>query len=302
MAYIIIIILAALILFLGARLLLIKKEMKRISADMKMNDDGHKMNVELIDTDLQDMILEINRLYGQIRDINNEGKEKEKALRDSVSMISHDMRTPLTSVIGYLQIAERSADMEEARVNIETALERARYLNGLINDFFEISLIGSGQTADVSEKINLSAVICEEILAQSPEIDRRGIEPGFEQADTDIYVNADRKMLTRVLQNLISNAVKYTRGILDINIDVSKDMTSFRIVTDTDEKVDTERIFDMFYMEDASRHKGGTGLGLYIVRRFVEIMGGTIRAEQGRERFEIIVSLRSCEMKCKDES
>ncbi len=174
-------------------------------------------------------------------------------------MISHDMRTPLTSVIGYLQMAKRSDAPAEIDENIGTALERAQYLKGLINDFFELSLIGSGQTRAVPEKLNLSEMICEEILAQSPEIDARGIEPCFEQADTNIYVRADRKLLTRVIQNLLYNLVKYTRSRLDIAIE----------------------------------EQGGTGLGLYIVKEFVECMGGSIHAEQNGETFVMTVELQS---------
>ena len=290
MAYILIFVLAVLLLLLSVKMLVIKRELKRLSSEMKKNDDGHTLSVELVDRDLQDMILEVDRLYGHIRDIRNDGREKEKALRDSVSMISHDMRTPLTSVIGYLQLAKRSEDQDEIRADIDTALERAQYLNRLVNDFFELSLIGAGQTKPAIERLNLSGMICEEILAQSPEIDRQGIEPRFEQADTDIFVMADRKMLSRILQNLISNAVRYTQNRLDIDIDTGKDVT-FSIVTDSDKAVDTDRIFDMFYMEDQSRHKGGTGIGLYIVRRFTESMGGSIRAEQDGGQFAITVTL-----------
>jgi signal transduction histidine kinase len=293
MLYIIISVIAGLSLFLLLKLRAIKKELRRIKKEMTDKTDESILNVDFVDSDLQDMILEVNRLYGNITEIKRESKRQERAIRDSVSMISHDMRTPLTSVIGYLQMAKRSEDPAEIDENITTALERAQYLKGLINDFFELSLIGSGQTRAVNERLNLSEMICEEILAQSPEIDARGIEPGFGQADTNIYVQADRKMLTRVIQNLLSNSVKYTRGRLDIAIEEQGSRTAFRIVTDTSGEIAADRIFDMFYMEDASRHKGGTGLGLYIVKEFVENMGGSIHAEQNGEAFIMTVELQS---------
>lgn len=293
MLYVIISVMAGLLLFLFLKLTVIKKELRRIKSEMADKSDESIINVDFVDRDLQGMILEVNRLYGNITEIKRESKRQERAIRDSVSMISHDMRTPLTSVIGYLQMAKRSGDPAEIDENIATALERAQYLKGLINDFFELSLIGSGQTRAVPERLNLSEMICEEILAQSPEIDVRGIEPCFEQADTNIYVQADRKMLTRVVQNLLSNSVKYTRGRLDIAIEKQGARTAFRIVTDTADEIAADRIFDMFYMEDASRHKGGTGLGLYIVKEFVECMGGSIHADQKDETFVMTVELQS---------
>ena len=143
----IIIILTALVLFLSIKLIVIKKEMRRITGDMKENADGRNINVDFIDKDLQNMIMEVNCLYENIMKIKAEGKENEEKIRESISMISHDMRTPLTSIIGYLQVAERSDDKADINSNIDIALDRAKYLNKLVNDFFELSLIESGQVS-----------------------------------------------------------------------------------------------------------------------------------------------------------
>jgi signal transduction histidine kinase len=276
----VIIILIILVLFLLVRLLLLKKELKRITKEMKNNPGNDQMNMDFIDRDLQNMIAEVNALYGQIMQIKAEGKDEERRIRESVSMISHDMRTPLTSVIGYLQVAERADNEEEKNANIKTALERARYLNSLVNDFFDLSLIESEQTDIKIETVNLSEIICEEILAGSPEIDKKGIEPVFEQSDQNIYIKADKKKLSRIIQNLISNAVKYSESRLEFKIEETDERISLRMITDTSAKIDTDKIFDRFYQNDSSRAKGGAGLGLYICRSFAEMMDGSIRAFQ----------------------
>ena len=288
MPFIIIIsVMALLLLFLLIKLIAVKKELRRIARLMSENKEEANLNVDFVDGDLQGMIVEVNRLYAKMSHIRYEGKEEEKTIRESISMISHDMRTPLTSIIGYLQIAERSDDNEELRQNVEIALERARYLNRLINDFFEISLIESGSVTVKEEKINLSGIICEEVLAESPEIDKKGIEPVFEQADSDIFVTADRKMLCRIVQNLTSNAVKYSTGKLEFKIEKSDDKTVLHIISSTDKQIDTDRVFNRFYKEDSSRSSGGAGLGLYICKRFAEQMGGDITASQEGGEFEI---------------
>ena len=295
----VIIILSILVLFLLVRLLILKIEMKRVTREMKDNPENNYMNIDFIDSDLQNMLVEVNSLYDQIRQIRADGKNDEKKIKESISMISHDMRTPLTSIIGYLQVAEKSKDSEEMNANIDIALDRAKYLNDLVNDFFEISLIESGKVDIILERINLCELICEEILAESPEIDKKGIEPKFDQAEDNIYVNADRAKLTRIIQNLISNAVKYSTDRLDFYIsedpknivDVAKDDVSSKVIlsikTDSSEEIDTERIFERFYQKDSSRTKGGAGLGLYICKEFVERMGGTISALQEDGTFEI---------------
>lgn len=289
----VIIILSIIVLFLLVRLLALKIEMKRVVREMKDNPERNQMNCDFIDADLQNMIVEVNNLYNHVRQIKVDGKNDEKQIKESVSMISHDMRTPLTSIIGYLQVAQKSKDSEEKEANIDIALDRARYLNNLVNDFFEISLIESDQVNISLEKVNLCELVCEEILAESPEIDKKGIEPKFPQAEENIFVNADRPKLVRVIQNLISNAVKYSNKRLDFYIENGNmETVTIKIQTDSSEDVDTDKIFDRFYQKDSSRTKGGAGLGLYICKEFVERMGGTIAAAQEENTFEIILELK----------
>lgn len=285
-------IMAALLVFLLIKLTAVKKELRRVVKLMAENRDDRNINVDFVDGDLQDMIVEVNRLYAKVTRIRYESREEEKTIRESISMISHDMRTPLTSIIGYLQIAERSADTEEIHQNVEIALERARYLNKLINDFFEISLIESGSVSMKMERINICEMICEEILAESPEIDKRNIEPVFEQADTDITVTADRKMLGRIIQNLTANAVRYSTGKLEYKVECNETETRIRIISSTDKQIDTGRVFERFYKEDSSRSGGGAGLGLYICKRFALQMGGDVSASQDGIDFEITLILR----------
>ena len=285
-------ILIIIILFLLIKIFLMKKEMRRITSEMNDNPDNNQVSVDFVDGDLQKLIVQINNLYESVMKIKVEGKEDEKKIRESISMIAHDMRTPLTSIIGYLQVAERLDDAGEKNENIEIALERARYLNKLVNDFFELSLIESGQVNVQMEKVNLSEIICEEILSESPEIDRKGIEPVFEQAEENIYVYADKKKLERVIQNLISNAVKYSVKKLEFVIGIEEaPVITLRIITDATESINTDKIFDRFYQQDSSRTKGGAGLGLYICKSFVEMMYGSISAKQEGDLFEIDLKL-----------
>ena len=280
------------ILFLVIKIFLMKKEMRRVTTEMKNNPDNNQMSVDFVDRDLQKMIIQINSLYESVMKIKVEGKADEKKIRESISMIAHDMRTPLTSIIGYLQVAERTEDASEKNANIEIALERAKYLNKLVNDFFELSLIESGQVNVQMDKVNLSEIICEEILSESPEIDIKGIEPVFEQAEENIFVYADKKKLERVIQNLISNAVKYSEKRLEFVIESEEaPAVTLRIITDATEDIATDKIFDRFYQQDSSRTKGGAGLGLYICKSFVEMMYGSISAKQEGDSFEIDLKL-----------
>ena len=288
----VVIMLTVLVLLLSLKLFLLKRQLKHVVNGMKNNPDKRQLSVDFIDGDLQKMIVEVTQLYEYVLQIKAEGKEEASKIRESISMISHDMRTPLTSIIGYLQIAKKSADQKEMIANVDIALERARYLNKLVNDFFELSLIETDQVDMELEKVNLCEIICEDILAENMEIDAKGLEPRFDQAEQNVYVHADRKKLSRVIQNLISNAVKYSDRRLEFQIDREcEGCVRLQIITDPGDKIDASRIFDRFVKGDSARSNGGAGLGLYICKRFVEMMGGTVKAEQDEKRFEIMLTL-----------
>ena len=290
----VVIILTVLVLLLSVKVILLKRQMKHVVNGMKNNPDKRQLSVDFIDGDLQKMIVEVNQLYEYVLQIKAEGKEEESKIRESISMISHDMRTPLTSIIGYLQIAKKSADQNEMIANVDIALERARYLNKLVNDFFELSLIETDQVDMELEKVNLCELICEEILAENVEIDAKGLEPRFDQAEQNVYVHADRKKLSRVIQNLISNAVKYSDRRLEFQIDREcEGCVRLLIITDPGDKIDASRIFDRFVKGDSARSNGGAGLGLYICKRFVEMMGGTVSADQTDQSFVVTLTLKS---------
>ena len=265
------------VIFLGWKLALVKGQMKKLTAQMREQKESF-LSVEFVDKDLEMLVTELNELIDSVKEVRAEAGRDQESLRASISMISHDMRTPLTSVIGYLQLAEKNCKEEESLQEIQIALERAKYCSRLVNDLFEVSVIDLGTDAPDFENVNLCQVVCEEILAAHPQFEERGIRPVFGQADEDILVRADRRQLTRVVQNLISNAVKYSAGKVDFSVTQGK-RVSLIVTNDLCREVDTRKIFDKFYQGDVSRGSGGSGLGLYICRRFVENMGGEIRAE-----------------------
>lgn len=265
------------VIYLGWKLALVKGQMKKLAKQLREQRESY-LTVEFVDKDLELLVTELNELIDSVKEIRTEAGRGEESLRASISMISHDMRTPLTSVIGYLQLAEKNCKEGESLDEIRIALERAKYCSRLVNDLFEVSVIDLETDEPVWENVNLCQVVCEEILAANPQFEERGIIPGFEQADEDVLVRADCRQLARVVQNLISNAVKYSAGKVDFSVNQGKRVVLV-VTNDLSREVDTGRIFDRFYQEDISRSSGGSGLGLYICRRLVENMGGEIWAE-----------------------
>lgn len=278
------------VIFLGWKLTLVKGQMKKLTVQMREQRESF-LAVEFVDKDLEMLVTELNELIDSIKEVRAEAGRDQESLRASISMISHDIRTPLTSVIGYLQLAEKNCK-EESLQEIRIALERAKYCSRLVNDLYEVSVIDLGTDAPDFENVNLCQVVCEEILAAHPQFEERGLIPVFGQADEDIFVWADQRQITRVVQNLISNAIKYSVGKVELSVTQGKRVLLI-VTNDLCGEVDTGRIFDRFYQGDVSRSRGGSGLGLYICRRLVENMGGEIWAECEDGMLAVKVELES---------
>ena len=288
MVYLIIVVLSIATIILTAKVILLKKEFRKVAARLSKEDD-RALTVDGVDRDLSSMIAEVNRMYHRTLMIRNDATKNEKSLRNAISMVSHDMKTPLTSVIGYLQLALKS-EGDDVRKSIGIALERAEYLNELVNDFFEVSLVDSDRYVINVETFNVYELICEEIFALAPDFDKRGIIPHFDNSDEDIKIFTDRKMFTRIIQNLLSNCVKYSECKTAISVRKENGWLYLSVVSGTNKTVDTDRIFDKFYREDESRTGSGAGLGMYICKRFADALGGEIRAEQrGSDLFMYLI-------------
>lgn len=287
----IILILFAAVLIYAGKYDQLKRQLKSISRQLRV-EHTRLVTVAFADDDVEKVALEINQLLEEIQQAIIKSNASAMSLKTSIADISHDMKTPLTSVIGYLQLAEKECDDEKMGEIIEICLERTRYCNALINDFFELSLIELQGCTPKMERVDVAGIICDQILASHPSFEEKNITPQFEDFDKTVFVSADRNMLNRVIQNLISNGIKYTSGDLSFYILEENGRVIITVSNSVDIPVDTTHIFDRFYTEDKSRSRG-SGIGLYICRQFVDAMGGSIRAEMDGNCLSIKVILHS---------
>ena len=281
-----IIVLSAAVCILAAKLFSLKSRIDSVSKQLD-DKDNTLITTRLGGDELETVVKKINLM------IENDHKAKvaisreQAALKQAIADISHDIRTPLTAVVGYLQLAEK----EDQQRNISIALERARYCGSLVNDFFELSVIDSKGCEPVMESVDVNDMLCELILANYPNFEAKSITPHFEDSGKPVYAYADKKMLTRVIQNLISNGIQYGSDRLDFTL--TADETVHISVSNpiSDNEIDTEKMFDKFYRASRSRTAGGAGIGLYICKQFVEAMDGGISASAGDGMLTITVTL-----------
>lgn len=293
MEYMIILILFAAVVIMAARYIRVKRQLKSILGQL---DDGlaRLVTIAFVDDDVEAVALKINELLEEIRQTIIRSNRASAALKSSIADISHDMKTPLTSVIGYLQMAQRECEDPKTREFLQICLERSRYCNTLINDFFELSVLDAEGCTPKPEAVDAAGILCEQILAGYPVFEEKGIVPHFEDPGRPVMVSADPGMLNRVIQNLISNGVKYTEGNIFFRLCREADRVVLTVSNPVSTYVDVAHIFDRFYTQDKSRSRG-SGIGLYLCRQFTEAMGGVISAEQEGELLSVKVTLRSAD-------
>ena len=257
-----------------------KRQIKNVIRQMR----GHapqwqSISVELFDKDIGALALEINQLITEKNKTLLHEEKINQYLKCSIADISHDMRTPLTSAIGYLQLLARSDLNDDQCELLNTALDKSQYLRELLSDFFELSALEADDIRYNQERIDLSYILSETILDNSNEFEQKQISPIFEMTDKTVYIIGNAGLLQRAIQNLISNCLKYSYG--DVNFTIVESETVRLIATnpvDNAEQIDIARIFDRFYKADYSRTGQGAGLGLSITKLLVEKMNGTISA------------------------
>ena len=237
------------------------------------------------------LIDEVNSLLSELRTIRAEYTRKNHELEQMITNISHDLRTPLTSAMGYINMIRTSElPEEEKQRELEIIERRLTRLEALINSFFEFSkMISRGEPPEL-EELNPCAVLEEAVVNYFDDYTARGRSISLDTPSQRLRIRSNRRVLMRIFDNLIGNALKHGCGDLYIKLDAG-DRISISFTNGVTEKLDTSRIFDEFYTTDISRTKGNSGLGLAIAKQFTELLGGRITAECTDDSFKILIVL-----------
>lgn len=213
-------------------------------------------------------------------------QQGDQELKEAVTNISHDLRTPLTAVCGYLDLLEREEKSETVTRYLDMIEDRTEALERLTEELFHYSVIVSTQEME-KKKIDMRKVMEETLLSFYGAMQQVGIVPEIHLPDYPVWRNLDTACVSRIFGNIINNAIKYSDG--DFEVILKEDGTSIFINTAASlTPVTVGRLFDRFYTVETGRKS--TGLGLSIARTLTERMGGRIEAEYREERLYITVS------------
>lgn len=268
------------------------KSLIRQLTDIKEKGIEAKLTIGLVNKKLEKLTTKINEII-QLKKQSEASKIRlEKDLRKTIANISHDLRTPLTSIIGYIQFLKLDNITEVERDDyIIKAEKRAKSLEGLLNDFYELSLIESMDYELKIEKLNINRIVEDIVLAKYADFMSRGINPIIELPKENIYILGDSKAFERVVENLLQNAVKYAKNKVSISLHTDENKVLIKVSNNVMNlnKEDVNKIFDRFYMADKTRSGKGTGLGLSIAKGLVEKMDGKITACLEGDEFSISI-------------
>lgn len=217
------------------------------------------------------------------------GMRAQRDFQRDLSALSHDIRTPLTGAKGYLQLAVDETDPELERRRIDAAVERIDRTSELLDALFSYTKASDPDLSLDIEPIDLRKVVEQCLLGHYPDFERLGWEPVVSGADAPSIVEANRQALERIVENLVSNALRHGTSAPRIVLSDEPGRPVLRIENHVEhtEAIDVEHLFDRFYRADAARQVGGSGLGLATAAKLAAAMGMSLNARLDMARLTI---------------
>ena len=290
MTYIIIALLAALCIFLVIKIHLMHKSTREIIEKLDMIIDGDTNNIITVpsgDKQIQQLAFELNKRLRRIRKLQLRCQSGENELKGAITNISHDIRTPLTAILGYLEIMKDIPKSEKLSQYLEIIQGRATAMKTLTEELFRYSACVSGEGGE-PQPTNINKLLEDSIMGAYGALTEKGITPKVDITEARIVRTLDPNSLSRVFSNLLSNALKYSSGELEITLREPCIIT-FSNAAEGLTQTQVEKLFDRFYtVENANK---STGIGLSIARTLTEQMGGTITASLDNSTLTITITL-----------
>jgi hypothetical protein len=249
-------------------------EIEEAFADRLITDTNTLIAISSRDKHMRKLANAVNIQLRKLREERHRFVQGDMELKNAVTNISHDLRTPLTAICGYLELLEKEEKSETVERYIKIIADRTEVLKQLTEELFRYSVIITTDSHQ-KEQVVLNIVLEESIAAFYAALKETGITPDIHMPERKVSRYLDRSALSRVFSNLLNNAIKYSDGDLDITLSETGEIT-FRNKASVLNEVQVEKLFDRFYTVDTARRS--TGLGLAIARTLMEQMNGTIYA------------------------
>lgn len=272
------------VLTVGMLILLIqnwlrKKDMRDLTEQLEeklLGDTNVSLFVSSRDKHIRQIANKLNQHLNLFRKLQLQYQHGNAELKTAVTNISHDLRSPLTTICGYLDVMKGMDKPPKIAEYLDIIDERAELMRQLTEELFRYSVILSTDSSEEKEDVLINQILEDSIMAYHTVLSEKHITPLVNITEQKIIRNLNKSSLSRIFSNLINNAVKYSDGDLEIALSDTGEII-FANTAKALSTVQVERLFDRFYTVESARHS--TGIGLSIARTLVERMGGSISAE-----------------------
>lgn len=261
---------------------------------------SHKTNMKLLsDTPLKSvnrLIDNINELLSETAEERMAVKKEDRSLKDSLTGISHDIRTPLTSLSGYFQLLEGTEDPEERARYSAVIKARIRDLESMLENLFSYTKLQDGDYKLPMTRINFTECVINTALAFYEQFSEKGITPHIDIDENPVFIYGNTAAACRVLQNILKNALEHGTEYISVSLHTDGSKTFFRCANKckTPDEIDISGVFKKFYKADPARSDTSTGLGLTIARELAGRMDGMLEASLDGDIFSICASFTIC--------
>ncbi len=215
----------------------------------------------------------------------------ERRLKENVTCLAHDIRTPLTGAAGYVQLAGECGEAKKRERYLRRAGDRLEELRDMLEELFLYTRLTGGEFEPVLTEFQVLPLLGDCLVGLYCQFEERGISPEVAFESEGIRVVADPEWLRRIFRNLLQNAILHGNGAVRI-VQKGSSLIFENSLADGEEP-DTEQIFDRFYKADPARRKGSSGLGLFIVKELAEKMGWGVRAQVEGAALGIVLMMRN---------
>ena len=283
-------ILLLLILILSAKVYFLRKSANEISEafrDRLTADTNTLIDISSRDRCMRKLATDINIQLRLLRSQRNLYLSGDRELKDAVTNISHDLRTPLTAICGYLELLKKEDQSDAIRRYLTIITERTEAMKALTEELFRYSVIASTSDSMELVPVNINHVLEESIAANYAALSNTGITPEIIIPKEAVHRSLNRAALIRIFNNLITNAVRYSDGDLTIELREDARISFSNTAAELDE-IQVGKLFDRFYTVESARQS--TGLGLSIAKILTEQMGGEISANYAGNRLSILLT------------
>ena len=282
---------AVVIIILAIKVRMMQKSMDEICdcvSEHLSSDTNQLITVLSSDKHVRHLATEIAKQLTELRRQRRQYIHGDRELKEAVTNISHDLRTPLTAICGYLDLLEAEEMTDSTRRYVEQIANRTEALKALTEELFRYSVISSVSALSY-EKVNVGRVLEDTLISFYGAFEQKTIAPNISLPDGVIIRSLDKSALSRIFGNIISNAVKYSDGDFAVTMTDTGEITFSNTASELS-SVDVGKLFDRFYTVDSARKS--TGLGLSIAKLLTERMGGCISADYKEATLTITLVFR----------